>query len=91
MLQAVARSGGRIDAFVANAGVIDRVRLGKIMPETFDDVTAVNARGKLCALQAAAQMMPTRPRARLSMPVARLRSDNMSVLPRANWGRAASR
>lgn len=44
----------RIDAFVANAGIIDHAPLDQITAERFDDIMAVNARGTLHALQAAA-------------------------------------
>lgn len=57
VLEHVAKQHGRLDIFVANAGVGQHAPLGKITEDQFDTVVATNFKGVVFAVQSAAALM----------------------------------
>lgn len=57
LLKAVRAKHGRLDIFVANAGVGEHAPLGKITEEQFDTVVGTNFKGVLFSVQSAVALM----------------------------------
>jgi NAD(P)-dependent dehydrogenase (short-subunit alcohol dehydrogenase family) len=57
LLKAVRAEHGRLDIFVANAGVGEHAPLGKITEEQFDKVVATNFKGVVFGVQSAVALM----------------------------------
>jgi 3-oxoacyl-[acyl-carrier protein] reductase len=55
--KAIAEQHGRIDAFVANAGVLEDALLGMIKPDLINRMLATNVAGTITTVQAAARVM----------------------------------
>jgi 3-oxoacyl-[acyl-carrier protein] reductase len=57
VFKAIAEEHGRIDAFVANAGVLEDALVGMIRPELVERMLATNVAGTIATVQAAARVM----------------------------------
>lgn len=59
LLEAVSTKHGRLDIFVANAGIGEHAPLGEITEEQFDKVVATNFKGVVFGVQSAVALMKT--------------------------------
>ncbi|MBN9798728.1 oxidoreductase [Pseudonocardia sp. UM4_GMWB1] len=58
LAETIRREAGRLDALVANAGMIERADLGEVTEDHFDRTFDINARGTMFTVQTMVPLMP---------------------------------